>query len=176
MVSYFVKKLLGRVFMIFKIQKAFTLIELMIVVAIIAFLAAIAIPQYFTYQAKARQAEVAVILSSLHTAEQAYFAEHGEYTTVLNGENGLGWKPEGYKGGGKGENFYYTYGFYFSGAQEGVHYFTGKLETPAEALGTSQASKEGFTAKAAGNITAKGIDVWQIDESRKIENVKNGLN
>jgi len=160
-----------------KLNKAFTLIELMIVVAIIAFLAAIAIPQYFVYQAKARQAEVSVILASLHTAEQAYFAEHGEYTAVLNGENGLNWKPEGYKGGGKDENFYYTYGFYVPGAQEGVHYFTGKLETPADALGTCSANKEGFVAKAAGDLLGKNnVDVWKIDESRKIENVKNGLN
>ena len=158
-------------------RNAFTLIELMIVVAIIAFLAAIAMPQYFKYQAKARQAEVAINLASLHTAEQAYFAENGEYSTVLSGENGIGWKPEGYKGGGKNENFYYTYGFYFSGAQEGVHYFTGKLETPAESLGASSASKEGFTAKAAGDISGKGqADVWKIDESRRIENVQNGVN
>jgi len=163
--------------MITKVHKAFTLIELMIVVAIIAFLAAIAIPQYFTYQAKARQTEVSIILASLHTAQQAYFAEHGEYTTALNGENGLGWKPEGYKGGGKDENFYYTYGFYFPGAQEGVHYFTGKLETPAESLGSCFAEKDGFIAKAAGDILGKkNIDVWQINESRKIENVRNGLN
>jgi len=160
-----------------KRQKAFTLIELMIVVAIIAFLATVAIPQYFTYQAKARQAEVSVILASLHTAQQAYFAEHGEYTNVLNGENGLGWKPEGYSGGGKGENFYYTYGFYFPGAQEGVHYFTGKLETSAESMGSCSAEKDGFTAKAAGDILGKkNIDIWQINESRKIENIRNGLN
>jgi len=168
---------LGRDFVMIKINKAFTLIELMIVVAIIAFLSAIAIPQYFTYQAKARQSEVSIILASLHTAQQAYFAEHGEYTTVLNGENGLGWKPEGYKDGGKGENFYYTYGFYFPGAQEGVNYFTGKLETPAHNLGSCSAGKEGFIAKAAGDILGKkSTDVWQIDESRKIENIHSGLN
>src|SRR3989304_2881979 len=98
---------------------AFTLIELMIVVVIIAFLAALAVPHYFEYQAKARQAEVAVNLASLHTAQQAYFAEHGQYSTVLWGEGGIGWKPEGYKGGGKLENFFYTYGFNVPGAQEG---------------------------------------------------------
>ncbi len=157
-------------------NKAFTLIELMIVVAIIAFLATISIPQYFRYQAKAKQTEVAMNLASLHTAEQAYFAEHGEYTNILWGDGGLGWKPEGYKGGGKGENFNYTYGFNTPGAQEGVNYFTGKLGTAAAELGTSNADKNSFIIKAAGDIAGKGkVDVWKIDESRRIEHEQDGL-
>ena len=55
----------------------FTLIELMIVVAIIVFLAVLAVPQLFHYKAKAYQAEVAMNLASLHTAQQVYFAQHG---------------------------------------------------------------------------------------------------
>ncbi len=158
-------------------NKAFTLIELMIVVAIIAFLATISVPQYFRYQAKAKQTEVSMNLASLHTAAQAYFAEHGEYSNILWGDGGLGWKPEGYKGGGKDEIFYYTYGFNFPGAQEGVHYFTGKLGTPATALGESHADKTSFTIKAAGDIMGKGkMDVWKIDESRKIEHEQDGVN
>lgn len=157
-------------------NKAFTLIELMIVIAIIAFLATISIPQYFKYQAKAKQAEVAMNLASLHLAQQAYFAEHGEYTTVLSGEGGLGWKPEGYKGGGKGESFYYTYGFNVPGAAEGVHYFTGKLEAPVSALGASSADKTTFVAKAAGDIMGKGrVDVWRVNESRRIDHEQDGV-
>lgn len=150
---------------------AFTLIELMIVVSIIAFLAAIAAPQYFKYMSKARSAEVSVILASLHTAEQAYFAEQGTYTDNLNGEGGLGWKPEGYKGGGKQENFFYTYGF---AGQEGVNFFSGKLDAPKDALSGSQTTKEGFVARAVATINGK-TDIWQIDESRKIEHVQNGI-
>jgi len=155
-------------------QKAFSLIELMIVVAIIVFLASIAIPRYMNYYTKARQAEVALNLASLHTAQQAYWAEHGEYTTELGGPNGLGWQPEGYKGGGKQENFYYTYGFNTPGAKEGVHYFTGKLQTPKETLGQSHATKDGFIAKAAANVASNKTDVWQIDETRAIKNVQKG--
>ena len=51
-------------------QKGFTLIELMIVVAIVAFLAAISIPNYFRYLAKAQQTEVALNLAALHAAQQ----------------------------------------------------------------------------------------------------------
>ena len=115
-------------------------------------------------------------LASLHTAMQTYYAEHGKYTTVLWGEDGVGWRPEGYKGGGKQENFYYTYGFNFPGAQEGVHYFTGKLETSKDVLGQTSATNEGFVAAAAGDVMRKKrIDVWRIDEGRKIENVHKGI-
>ena len=157
-------------------RSAFSLIELMIVVAIIAILASISIPKYFKYYAKARQAEVAVLLASLHTAQQAYWAEHGTYKTELAGPDGIGWQPEGYNGGGKNATFYYTYGFNFPGAQEGVHYFTGKSETPKDALGSSHATKEGFLAKAAGDIMGKNkMDVWSIDETRAIKNEQNGI-
>ena len=64
-------------------NQAFSLIELMIVVAIIIFLAVISVPQYFKYQAKARQAEVAVNLASLHTAMQSYFIEDGNIPYLL---------------------------------------------------------------------------------------------
>ncbi len=157
-------------------SEGFTLIELMIVVAIIAFLAVLAVPQLFNYKAKAYQAEVAMNLASLHTAEQAYYAQHGHYTTELGGPNGLGWKPAGYHGGGKDENFYYTYGFNVPDAVEGVHVFTGKLNTPKESLGTCKADNESFVAGAAGDLNGKNKpDVWNINESRKIENIQNGI-
>ena len=157
-------------------NRAFTLIELMIVVSIIAFLAVLAVPQLMHYKAKAYQAEVAMNLASLHTAEQAYFAEHGQYTTELTGPNGLGWKPAGAGSGKDTAGHYYTYGFNVPGAQEGVNYFTGKLGAPATALGTTAASKEGFVAGAAGDVTGKNkMDVWQIDENRKISNTQNGV-
>lgn len=157
-------------------NSGFTLIELMIVVAIITFLSVLAVPHLFRYKAKAYQAEVAMNLASLHTAQQVYFAQNGQYSTVLNGENGVGWKPAGYKGGGKDESFYYTYGFNTPDAQEGVHYFTGKLNAPKDSLAPSQASGEGFVASAAGDVMGKNkMDVWTINESRKIENVQNGL-
>ncbi len=157
-------------------SNGYSMIELMIVLAIVVFFATISVPKYFGYYSKAKQAEVALNLASLHTAQQAYFAEHGTYSTVLFGENGIGWKPQGYKGGGKQENFYYTYGFNCPGAQEGVHYFTGKLEASKDDLGECYAGKDNFVAKAAGDIVGKGkIDLWQIDADRRMENIQKGL-
>src|SRR5580700_1841185 len=131
------------------VKLGFTLIELMIVVSIITFLAVLAVPQLLHYKAKAFQAEVAMNLASLHTAQQIFYAQNGYYTSILNGEKGLNWKPAGYSNDGN-HNFYYTYGFNVAGAQEGVHYFTGKLKASADNLGSTDASKDSFTAGAAG--------------------------
>lgn len=59
-----------------KNQKGFTLIELMIVVAIVGILAAIAIPNFLNYQAKSQQAEAKANLGSIFTNMTAYSAEN----------------------------------------------------------------------------------------------------
>ncbi len=63
-------------------QKGFTLIELMIVVAIIGILAAIAIPNFLTYQLKSRQAEAKTNLQAIKTSEIAFQAERGCYVGI----------------------------------------------------------------------------------------------
>jgi prepilin-type N-terminal cleavage/methylation domain-containing protein len=157
-------------------KAGFTLMELMVVVAIIFFLAAISVPQYFKYVARVKQAEVAINLASLHTAMQTYYAENGSYPAALGGSGGAGWAPAGYRGGGKRESFLYSYGFNVPGAQEGIHYFTGSLETPVEFLGTTYIEQDAFVAAAAADIQGRGVvDVWNIDETRKIENVGRGI-
>jgi len=62
-------------------EKGFTLIELMIVIAIIGILAAIAIPQFSAYRAKAFNAAAESDLRNVMTAEEAYFATNQTYTT-----------------------------------------------------------------------------------------------
>jgi type IV pilus assembly protein PilA len=65
-----------------KTSKGFTLIELMIVVAIIAILAAIAIPQYRKFQMKAKTSEAKTNIGALRTCEESYAAEHDHYLAL----------------------------------------------------------------------------------------------
>jgi prepilin-type N-terminal cleavage/methylation domain-containing protein len=64
-------------------RAGFTLVELMVVVAIIGILAAIAIPQYQLYQSRARQSEAKVGLAAIYATEEGYFAEQATYTGCL---------------------------------------------------------------------------------------------
>ena len=57
-------------------KKGFTLIELMIVVAIIGILAAIAIPNFLRFQAKSKQSEAKGNLGGIYTAEISWQGEH----------------------------------------------------------------------------------------------------
>lgn len=65
-------------------QSGFTLIELMIVVAIIGILAAIAIPAYQDYTIRARVSESASITSSLRTATGVLYSEDGSLPVNLD--------------------------------------------------------------------------------------------
>ena len=100
-----------------KSNKGFTLIELMIVVAIIGILAAIAIPNFLRFQLKSKSSEGKVNIAAIRTAQESYLAEFGAYVNadvspnvadpgpakttfslnggITNGFNTLGWSPEG---------------------------------------------------------------------------------
>lgn len=62
-----------------KVQQGFTLIELMIVVAIIGILAAVAIPAYQDYTAKAQATEAFSLIDGLKSPTTAGFSEDGTW-------------------------------------------------------------------------------------------------
>lgn len=60
-------------------QGGFSLVELMIVVAIIGILAGLAVPKFNLFQAKARQSEAQANLSNIYTLQQSYFGSNDVY-------------------------------------------------------------------------------------------------
>jgi type IV pilus assembly protein PilA len=74
-----------------KLVRGFTLIELMIVVAIIGILAAIAIPNFIKFQARSKQSECKSNLKAVFTAERSYFQEKDNYSSCIRK---FGFAPE----------------------------------------------------------------------------------
>ena len=64
-------------------KKGFTLLELIIVVAIIGLLAVIAIPGYIGYQSRAARTEAFANLEAVRLLEEQFFAENNRYTISL---------------------------------------------------------------------------------------------
>lgn len=66
-----------------KSQKGFSLVELMVVVAIIGILATIGIPQYQKFMSKARQSEAKTYLNTIAQGEAAFFTEYNGYSVNM---------------------------------------------------------------------------------------------
>ena len=172
------------------------LVAVPVVVAVIGILAAIAIPNFIKFQCKSKQSEARTVLSQIHAAEMAFFAEHGFYTSDLAA---LGVMPYGTPA--------YLYGFAEPGpdrlppgasppqdldperkdtadpAAIGGSYSTSKMrdlygmplsarDFPLQAVVT----ETGFTAAAIGDIDSDyqtTLDVWTIDENRQLKVLSN---
>jgi type IV pilus assembly protein PilA len=77
-------------------KEGFTLIELMIVIAIIGILAAIAIPQFSAYRQRSYNSSAQSDIRNIATAQEAYYVDNSRYTS---GSGGLtptyGYMPSG---------------------------------------------------------------------------------
>ena len=67
-----------------KRQDGFTLVELMVVVAIIGLLSAVAIPNFKKYQSKAKVSEAKLQLAAAYMAEQSFFSDFNLFSNCLS--------------------------------------------------------------------------------------------
>ena len=84
-------------------EEGFTLVELMVVVAIIGILSAIAVPNFKKYQAKSKTSEAKLQLSAAYTAEQSFYADYDTYHACL--------KYMGFNPANETASRYYAVGF-----------------------------------------------------------------
>jgi len=141
---------------LFRRQEGFTLIELMIVVAIIGILAAIAIPNFMQYQAKSKQSEAKTNLGGIYTSEVAYFGENNAYSDSFS--------AIGFQVASTGTQRYtFTMG-------NAPLLASGNICADYSTAGLSL-SPPGFTALATGNIDGDAYcDVWTIDNTKNLFN------
>lgn len=151
-------------------ENGFTLNELMIVIAMIGILAALAIPNFLSYQAKARQAEAKVVLGGIFTAAAIYFTENSTFSVtpadLLRYQSSGGTRYDFYYGG--------------TAAANKLTSTTGGASAPCNVAPTASPlpdmSASGFTAAAIGNIDNDTVcDEWEINDRKTLTNGRNDI-
>jgi type IV pilus assembly protein PilA len=181
-------------------NQGFTLIELMVVVAIIGILVSVAIPQYSKYQARSRQTEAKISLGSVFTAEQSFSVENNSYTGCL-ADIGVA---------AVGNTLYYTVGFTTTGTAcgpagnqscNGFQWSPTAVTTtcsstaswvPIQAnvaanhsvtpsgvgvLASTAVAQDTFTAGASGDVSTSSatLDSWSMTNGKVLTNTTSSL-
>lgn len=182
-----------------KSQKGFSLIELMIVVAIIGILATVAVPNFTRFQAKARQSSGKSLLAGYFAAQKATYSE---YQYFPGNFVGAGFKPEGQlsyrleaadNGSVAGSTTTNPADVFPSCIATSVATTAANCGTPyvgswtelasaaitvpvcAEAAAGAMGAAGSFTACVGANIGGTQADSWSIDQLKVVTNTQDGL-
>ncbi|MDP7321295.1 MAG: prepilin-type N-terminal cleavage/methylation domain-containing protein [Bacteriovoracaceae bacterium] len=125
-------------------QKGFTLVELMIVVAIIGILSAVAVPNFKRYQAKSKTSEAKIQLAAAYTAEQAFYGDFGIYHNCF--------QYMGYDPSNEVNNRYFAVGIAVNAAVDATAY--------ASAVNSGLNSTDCSRTLAANSTVASDTATW----------------
>jgi type IV pilus assembly protein PilA len=162
-----------------KLQRGFTLVELMIVVAIIGILAAIAIPNFTKFQARAKQSEAKANLKGIYTAKHAAYGETDTFKCASagggTGDGFCGWSTNVrtryvYRAGGDVNSAALVFGLF---VQTTIDEDVCVADNDAVPMGETERT---FTATAVGQIDSDALcDWWSINHEGTLVNDQNDV-